>query len=431
MRSIKQTTQVYTLLVFLFWFANSLPLALLVLLMLQRGLSLLQISVLFGVNALAVVLLEVPTGSLADMLGRKRVTIWAAFLMIVGFGVFLTAFTYPLLLVGSVLYGMSRALNSGALDAWFVDTVQAIDPSIDLQPLFSKAGLATMLGLALGTLLGGIIPESFQYLPLPETAFLTKLSFPLLVSLIVQGIRIILIQALVVENRPMTAQSLQDAVTSLPAFIGKAVQLSRQRALIRWILLAAFGGGFVVVSLENFWQPHFSTLLGGTDSTTAFGIIMAGNFVLGAVGNLLSPILSKPFHKRLGLLAGGVQVFRGMILLLLTFQTNVYPAALFFWLIYLGMGVGDPAVGTMLHGEISSQLRSTMLSIQSMVIYIGVFAGSILLGAAAEQLSIRAAWIIGSAVLFALLYPFLKIDRLYRPITITEQEQANVPIQTH
>jgi len=429
-KSIKQTNTVYNLLVFLFWFANSLPLALLVLLMQQRGLSLLEISVLFGINALTVVLLEVPTGSLADLLGRKRVTLWAAFLMMVGFGIFLTAFTYPMLLMGSVIYGMSRALNSGALDAWFVDTVQAFDPDLDLQPLFSKAGVMTLLGLALGTFLGGVIPLSFRYLPLPEMAIMTELSLPLLVSLLVQGVRLILIHILVVEDRPVKTQSLGDVLTSLPSFIGSAIQLSRKSALIRWILIAAFGAGFVVVSLENFWQPYFSSLLGGTNNTIAFGIIMSGNFLLGAVGNMLSPVIAKHFKKRLGLLASAVQVLRGLTLLLLVFQTNVYLAAMFFWLVYLGMGVSDPAVHTMLHGGISSELRSTMLSIQSMVIYIGVFAGSLLLGAIAEQLSIRAAWIVGSGVLFALIFPYLKIDRLYRPMSATEQDQADVQVQT-
>jgi len=178
MKSVRYTTKVYSLLVFLYWFANSLPLALLILLLQSRGLDLMQASLLFGINAITVVLLEVPTGSLADIVGRKRVTIWAALLMIVGFSLFLTAFSFPLLLLGGVTYGASRALASGALDAWFVDTVQGFEPEVDLQPLFAKLGVMTLLGLALGTLMGGVLPLIFSNLPADGAAILTELSIP-------------------------------------------------------------------------------------------------------------------------------------------------------------------------------------------------------------------------------------------------------------
>jgi MFS family permease len=97
------------------------------------------------------------------------------------------------------------------------------------------------------------------------------------------------------------------------------------------------------------------------------------------------------------------------------------------------MGVAGPAVGTIINGEITAEYRSTMLSIQSMVSYIGVFAGSLLLGGLAQQVSIRAAWLAGSLVLIALLLPYLRIDRLYRNrITLTkaEDDQQDAQLQT-
>ena len=431
MKSIRHTTNVYTLLVFLYWFANALPLALLILLMQERGLSLLQISVLFGINALTVVLLEVPTGSLADIIGRKQVTIWAALLMMFGFGVFLTAFSFPMLLLGGMIYGASRALASGALDAWFVDTVQAHDPEIDLQPLFAKAGAMTLLGLALGTLLGGIIPLSFDALPLPATPILTKLSLPLAASLMIQVLRLVLVGLLVVEDRPTASRSPRTVISTLPIFIRDAARLSRQSALIRLIFFATVGGGFVMVSLENLWQPHFAILLGErADNTVMFGVIMAGNFVLGAVGNMISTALAQRFGQRLGLLAGVMELLRGAALILLAVQGNVYLATLFFWLVYFGMGISGPAVGTILHSEISADVRSTVLSIQSMLTYLGVFAGSFVLGGLAEWFSIQTAWIVGSVVFFFLFIPYRKIDQLYRPNSQTTQDKADAELQT-
>ena len=414
MKPLKHTKTVYYTLVFLYWFANALPLALLILLLQSRGLNLFQASLLFGVNSLTVVLLEVPTGSLADVIGRKQVSIWAALLMLIGFSLFLVAFSFWLLMLGGVFYGASRALASGALDAWFVDTVQAYDAEIELQPLLATAGVLQLLGLALGTLSGGLLPQLYNYLPFAESRIVSELSLPLLASVVVQIIRFILLLMLVKEQRPKTSANWREAVTTVPSFIKDAVTLSRQSAIIRWLLLTGFAGGFVMVSLENFWQPHFASLLGGGEGNShTFGIIMAGNFVLGAVGNMLSPLLARKLNNRLGLLAGLFEVLRGVALLVLVWQSNVLLATLFFWAVYFGVGVVGSPAGVMLHGEISAENRSTMLSIQSMVAYIGVFVGSLLLGGLAEIVSIRAAWIVGGCVLIALLLPYLKIDRLY------------------
>mgnify|MGYP006173545855 CR=1 FL=1 len=46
------------------------------------------------------------------------------------------------LLLAMVLYGVSRALSSGALDAWFIDALQAADPNVDLQPCRRKMNVA-------------------------------------------------------------------------------------------------------------------------------------------------------------------------------------------------------------------------------------------------------------------------------------------------
>ena len=42
----------------------------------------------------------------------------------------LGAFSFPMVLAGFVLNGVGRALSSGALDAWFIDALQAADPDM-------------------------------------------------------------------------------------------------------------------------------------------------------------------------------------------------------------------------------------------------------------------------------------------------------------
>jgi len=171
MHSTRHIRRTYYLIISVFWLATALPMALIILLAQARGLDLFQVGLLMGIYSLTIVLLEVPTGGLADAIGRKRVAVIAYSCITVAGVVILFAFSFPVILAGFILTGIGRALSSGALDAWFVDALQAADPEVDLQPALAKAGTFTFLSLGLGTLLGSFIPRLFSGLPADGSAF--------------------------------------------------------------------------------------------------------------------------------------------------------------------------------------------------------------------------------------------------------------------
>ena len=74
MKSTGHIQRVYYVILAFFWFSTALPLALLVLIHQTRGLDLFNVGILMGTYSLTIVFLEVPTGGLADAVGRKKVT---------------------------------------------------------------------------------------------------------------------------------------------------------------------------------------------------------------------------------------------------------------------------------------------------------------------------------------------------------------------
>ena len=108
-----------------------------------------------------IVLLEVPTGGLADAIGRKRVTLIALLFTLVSEVAILFAFSLPMFLLFAVLSGTGRALISGAPVAWFIDSLQAADPEVDVQPALAQAGTFELFALAAGTLLGSFSADTF------------------------------------------------------------------------------------------------------------------------------------------------------------------------------------------------------------------------------------------------------------------------------
>ena len=100
-------------------------------LFLDLGLSLSQYALLNVAWAAAIVLLEVPSGALADLVGRKRLVVFAACLMVLEMAVF--AFTptdnitllFWLFFLNRVISGSAEACASGADEALVYDSLKA------------------------------------------------------------------------------------------------------------------------------------------------------------------------------------------------------------------------------------------------------------------------------------------------------------------
>lgn len=411
-RTSKQIKQVYYLIVFLFWLATALPAALMVLLMQARGIDLFQVGMVMGAYALTIVLLEVPTGGLADALGRKRVALLAYACMVGSSLIHLFAFSFMPFLLGFVLYGVGRALASGSLDAWFIDALQTAEPDVDIQPPLAQAETFALLALGVGTLLGGAVPRLFTGLPAEGTAFLTPFAIPLIISLALKVLLLVVVAVGVWEERPSgDSASWRHGVHQMPLIIHEAFSLSRRNPTIVLLMGVTLVSGLSLSGLETFWQPHFAGLFGsGNENSLFFGAVMAGNFIVGMVGNLAATLLSRWFNRRYGLVAAVFQGIRGLMLIWLALQTAVVPAVALFWLVYFNMGVINSPHATLVNQQIPAERRSAMLSVQSLAFYLGSILGSVGLGYLAEHASIATAWLVAGVITVVSFGLYLQVD---------------------
>ncbi|HSJ52326.1 MAG TPA: MFS transporter [Anaerolineae bacterium] len=437
-RAAKSIERTYYLLLGLFWLATGLPIATGYLLAQARGLDLFQLGLVLAAYSLTIVLLEVPTGGLADAVGRKRVALLAYTCALLASVSFVFALSFPAMLLAFVLNGVGRALASGALDAWFVDSFQAADPNAKLQAALARAGSVSLLALAVGSLLGSALPRLFAGLGPEGTGVLTPLATPLVASAVAWIILVTLAALLVREGAPPAGapartRSWREGARRVPGMIRTGLALSRRNPTILRLLAISFASGLVLVSLEALWQPHFAGLLGGSEGRSLlFGLIMGGNFIAGTAGNLLSTPLLRLLKGRYGLVAALFQGLRGVGLVLLALQVAPVPAVLLFWWVYLGMGVVNSPHATLMNAQIPAEHRSSMLSIESLVAYLGSILGSAGLSYLAEQTSVGVAWFAGGVIVVLSLGLYLSIDALPRGeeerhvarLTLVEPDQA-------
>lgn len=93
-----------------------------------------------------------------------------------------------------------------------------------------------------------------------------------------------------------------------------------------------------------------------------------------------------------------IRFITGLVLIALAMQTQLYGFAMFYVVLYFVASVGDSPHAALYNSQTPSEIRATLLSLQSLVMQVGAVAGSLVLGFAAASTSISVAWTVGSVV---------------------------------
>jgi predicted MFS family arabinose efflux permease len=427
-------------------------------------LTLAQVGLYVGIYSLTVALCELPSGAIADTFGRKRTVMVSYALASVAKLVFLFAFDMSTFIAYAVVWGMARALGSGALEAWFIDGIQAHDPDADVQQALARAGTFSLIGLAAGTLAGSALPGLFNWLPADGTAVVSPLSTTVVASVVV-GVMVITLTGLVVRDprpprtpvRPATGRPrrstvrsvLQAAVSDVAATMRDSLALVRHNPRLRALLGAELAVGLALTATETFWQPFFADLMpsvtqepsrassagaggvlvtaGGADGTLLFGIVLAGCFGAGVIGNLIATPLAALARRRYARLASVFLVVQGALFLFLALQTNVLRATAFLWLTYMTRATWSSPHAALYNREVPAERRSVMLSVLSLAGFAGAFLGSVALGPLAEATRVASVWFVAGTCVAVSALSYLRLDGRTSPRSAASEPAAPMP----
>ena len=103
-------------------------------------------------QGITVLLLELPTGGLSDAIGRRPVLLLAGVIDDRVAGAAHGRRLGAAVLVFYVLQGVYRALDSGPLEAWYVDHALAADEHADIETGLSRSGVVLGVAIAGGAL---------------------------------------------------------------------------------------------------------------------------------------------------------------------------------------------------------------------------------------------------------------------------------------
>lgn len=377
------------------WLPTGLLIPVLILLLLDRGFSLGQIGLITAAQGLTVLVLELPTGGLADAIGRRPVLLAAAAFEFSAVALLAIADTLPVLLAVFAFQGIYRALESGPLDAWYVDAALAADSEADIEGGLAAGGVVLGVAIAVGTLAsGGLVA-------LDPVSGINPLVVPLLVALVLRVVEFVALVALMTEvGYERHPGALRRSVREVPTVVTDAVRLVRGSTVLLCLVGVELLWGLGMIAFETFTPPQLSAVLGDVDQAAALmGPANAAAWLFSAAGAAAVPIVA----RRLGAPQAGaiMRVTQGLTTAGIAIAAGPF-GVIAWYLLTMGIhGAANPVHQGLLHRAAPTSHRATVLSANSMTGHTGGALGGIALGGLADAASLSTAILAGAVVLAA------------------------------
>lgn len=375
------------------WLPIGFIVGLLILWKLDRGLTLSQAMTATAITGIVVFLVELPTAGIADSLGRRPVLVLAAVVNVLSAVALLVANTFAAFVVAAALTGLFRALDSGPLEAWYVDTVHLSRPGADVDQDLSR-----MAGVMGGSMAAGSVTASglVAWDPIPGQS---PLWLPVAVCLGLSIVHLGAVLTLLREPARLDERGLAAArrsVTEAPGVIRSGLGLLRHNRVLRGLVLVEVFAAASMITFENFMPVRLAEMVGGeARAAVIMGPVAAGGWLVFAVGAAGAGRLSARIGVARTAILGRGLTSLGAVAMGLTFGPVALVATYF--LTYSMHGFSGPVYNALLHREASASNRATVLSLASMTMFISFALSSSLLGLLAEHTSTSVGMVIAGA----------------------------------
>jgi MFS family permease len=364
--------------------------------LLDAGLSNLEA---FAANAFftaGMVLFEVPTGIVADTVGRRAsyllgtLTLTASTLLYV----LLWQIEAPFWewAVASLLLGLGFTFFSGAVEAWLVDALNAAGYTGELEDVFGRGQIVGGAAMLAGSLGGGLIAQQVSL----GAPFVLRAA--ILATMFVVAFRLM-------HDIGFTPEKGGRPLAEMRRIAAASIEHGWRVPAVRWVMLEGlFVGG---VGIYGFYalQPYLLELYGDPHAYQIAGLVAA--IVAGAqiLGGLAGPRIRRLFHRPTDALvatAGLSAATLGLIGLVDSFWPVIGLTAVWGLLFAATM----PIRQAYLNGLIPSRERATILSFDSMMTSTGGVWTQPVLGRVADVWGYAPSYV-AAAGIAALGVPFL------------------------
>jgi MFS family permease len=406
-----QILRTYVTLTLLSTFASSFIWGINTLFLLDAGLSITQA---FAANAfftLGQVIFEVPTGVVADTLGRRTSYLLGSATL------FASTILYLLMwwvhgpfwgwALSSVLLGLGFTFFSGATEAWLVDGLNATRYEGTLDSAFAKGQVALGTGMLTGTVAGGVIAQA------------TNLGVPYILraATLVLTFLVAFVSMRDVGFAPRRDVSVAERMRSV---VRDSLDHGFRNPPVRWMMLAGAFSAAVPIYAFYAMQPYLLQLHGRSESYAVAGLAAAIVAATQIAGGLVAPLARRVFRRRTSVLVFG-SLASAIALVSIGLAANFWIALALLAGWAMVFAATTPVRQAFLNGVIPSAQRATVLSSDNLLSSAGAAVVQPVLGRTADIWGYSMSYVVGAGVdLLAL--PFILLARRERATSDSMRE---------
>ena len=345
----------------------------------------------FAANAFftaGMVLFEIPTGVVADTVGRKASYLLGTITLSV------TTALYWLLWLWhapfgwwalvSVLLGLGFTFFSGAVDAWLVDALTFSGYTDSLEAVFGRGLVVTGIAMFTGSVLGGVIAQA------------TNLGVPFLLR---AGVLVVMFvfASVVMKDLGFTPDRSQGPLKATRTVLAESIEHGLRKRSVRWVILSApFASGVGIYAFYAL-QPYLLELYGDPTAYSIAGLAAAVLSLAQVAGGVLAPRIRGLFRRRTTTVIGA-SVLSIAALIGLGLNSLFWLAVVLLLLWGFVFAVAGPVRQAYLNDMIPSKQRATVLSFDSLFGSLGGVVIQPALGRAADLWGYGTSLVIGGLV---------------------------------
>ncbi len=357
----------------------------------------------FAANAFftaGMVIFEIPTGVVADTVGRKASYLLGTITLSVTTGLYWLLWVmhapFPWWAIVSILLGLGFTFFSGAVDAWLVDALTFTKYTGSLESVFGRGLVVTGISMFVGSVLGGVVAQA------------TNLGVPFLIR---AGILFVMLvfAAFVMKDLGFKPDKSMGPLKATRNVLNQSIEHGLKKRSVRYVILSApFASGVGIYAFYAL-QPYLLELFGDPKAYSIAGLAAAILSLSQVAGGMFAPRVRGLFARRTSTVIGAS--IASVISLVVLGLTSMFWLAVVFLIIWgFVFAVAGPVRQSYLNDMIPSKQRATVLSFDSLFGSLGGVFIQPALGRAADIWGYGTSLVIGG-VIEIIGIPFLFASR--------------------
>jgi MFS transporter, DHA3 family, tetracycline resistance protein len=343
--------------------------------------------------------LQVPTGALADVYGRRRAIILGMALVGLGFTIEGLVPRFVVILGTQLIWGAGATFMDGALEAWIADEVGE-----------ARIGATFLRGSQVG-LLGGLVGAGVSV-----ALASVRLNLPIVAGGALLMLLAVFLAVAMPEHRHarVTAADERPSWARIAATARSGVRLVRGSPLLLIILAvgACYGAsseGFDRLSAAHYLHDLTIPALGPWRPVVWFGVMSIGSTVLSLVATeLLRRRMGSASHERIARALFGFAVVQLAGVVAFGLAGSFWLALLANWGYAVTRRAANPLYTTWLTQSVEPEVRATVISLNGLADAGGQILGGPVIGLVGTVVSLRAALVASGAALSPALALFAR-----------------------